>query len=95
MPFIVGDWEKQMAKMGYCVAVNWLDKWMHQDGCGGEVRLTRMLDANAELSPAQFVCMKCNNAMETYPAKGGGVQPRLKGFSAKMDAGAGDDGRWR
>jgi hypothetical protein len=98
MPFVIGDYEKQLYKMGHMVAVIGGKKFRCWQCEKGELHLTRKLNAKGELSPAVFKCDSCDDEIGIYPDKGGGVQPALKmsmrgkGFSADEP---GSGGGWR
>lgn len=97
----VGDYEKQLLKLGHIVATIVGNKFRCWQCEKGELTLTRILK-NGQVSEAQFICDSCDDAIGIYPDKGGGVQPSLKinmrgkGFSAdEPGRTTKDDGRWR
>lgn len=103
MPHVIGDYEKQLLKLGHIVAVIGSRRFRCWQCETGELKLTRRLNpTDGTLSPAIFKCDSCDSEVGIYPDKGGGVQPALKmntrgkGFSADTLGEVNrDDGRWR
>lgn len=101
MPWMIGDYEKHLAKLGVIVATaqgrNWRC-WMCEKG---KLILTRALNDQGALSEARFICDACGDDVGIYPDKGGGVQPALKGINKmkteRSSAGTGHpgEGMWR
>lgn len=104
MPFAIGDYEKQLAKMGVMVVTLATRAWRCWMCEKGQLVLSRRVNAEGEAAPAEFICDHCGDSVSIYPDKGGGVQPALKGmkkedmrstFHEFGTGGTGYDGRWR
>lgn len=111
MATAVGDYERQLLRMGHIVATLNGKRWKCSSCGQGELTLNRIvkeINGQVALSEARFDCDHCDASLGIHPAQGGGVQPKLRmgpGDKMKFDNGAQfktagmgdptDDGKWR